>query len=152
MNRMCVLHEKDNVGTVIAKIVAGETIRGEINGVFREVTAVEDVPLGHKIALKNFALREPIFKYGEVIGEAGMPIIKGALVHVHNVQSLRGRGDLAQDELAEDRAAEAIAAVRDETEAGGGKNADAAEVERVSRKHPSDVADALGNDKEGAPR
>jgi altronate dehydratase small subunit len=97
MKKISILHVKDNVGTVVLKIPAGETIRYEINGESRELTIVEDIPLGHKVSLTDLDELEKIIKYGEVIGEAGAAIRKGALVHVHNVQSLRGRGDLAKE-------------------------------------------------------
>jgi altronate dehydratase small subunit len=37
---------------------------------------------------------EAIVKYGEVIGRATQQIILGKHVHIHNVESLRGRGDV----------------------------------------------------------
>ncbi len=40
------------------------------------------------------AVGEEVRKYGEVIGLANAPISPGDHVHVHNVESQRGRGDL----------------------------------------------------------
>jgi altronate dehydratase small subunit len=37
---------------------------------------------------------QDVLKYGEVIGQATQDISEGKHVHVHNVESLRGRGDL----------------------------------------------------------
>ena len=51
-------------------------------------------PYGHKIALRDIAPGEHIMKYGECIGAASHPISKGDYVHVHNLDALRGRGDL----------------------------------------------------------
>jgi len=36
---------------------------------------------------------EPVIKYGEVIGRATKDIGEGTHAHVHNIESLRGRGD-----------------------------------------------------------
>ena len=52
------------------------------------------MPYGHKIALRDIAPGEHIMKYGECIGAASHPISKGDYVHVHNLDALRGRGDL----------------------------------------------------------
>jgi len=95
-NKLNVLHPKDNVGTALYKLVKGETVRYTINQASFEVTTTEDIPLGHKVALIDFDKSAPIIKYGEVIGEAGEKIARGAMVHVHNVESLRGRGDLTK--------------------------------------------------------
>ncbi|MHB9092657.1 MAG: UxaA family hydrolase, partial [Chloroflexota bacterium] len=58
------------------------------------VLALEAIPFGFKVALVDILRGEPIFKYGEIIGRASCPIQQGALVHVHNLEGLRGRGDL----------------------------------------------------------
>ncbi|MPN58021.1 Galactarate dehydratase (L-threo-forming) [bioreactor metagenome] len=60
-----------------------------------ELQASMSVPYGHKIAVRDIKAGEDILKYGEVIGRATDDIQKGAHVHVHNVESLRGRGDLS---------------------------------------------------------
>ena len=57
------------------------------------VTAVDDIPFGFKIALRDIAAGEDILKYGEVIGVASCDIRLGECVHVHNVDGKRGRGD-----------------------------------------------------------
>jgi altronate dehydratase small subunit len=55
----------------------------------------EDIPFGHKLALRSVAAGDRVVKYGEVIGVATRPIAAGDHVHVHNVDGLRGRGDRA---------------------------------------------------------
>ena len=40
------------------------------------------------------ALTETLMKYGESIGRASRDIQKGDYVHVHNLEAMRGRGDL----------------------------------------------------------
>ncbi len=45
----------------------------------------DDIPFGHKMALKDFDRDEPVLKYGEPIGHATQPISKGEWVHGHNL-------------------------------------------------------------------
>ena len=52
------------------------------------------IPYGHKVALCHISSGCPIIKYGEVIGSAMSDIDAGDYVHVHNLESRRGRGDL----------------------------------------------------------
>lgn len=53
------------------------------------VRSREDIPLGHKIALRNIATGEKVIEYGEVIGAATKSISTGDHVHTHNLKSLR---------------------------------------------------------------
>lgn len=86
----------DNVATIFANgIVDGMEVEVRDKKGNTEVIAVHgDVPFGHKIALQEIAVGEHIMKYGEVIGAASHPIHKGDYVHIHNLDALRGRGDL----------------------------------------------------------
>ena len=47
------------------------------------------IPLGHKIALRDFAVGEDVTKYDVVIGRVVKPIKAGQLVHVHNLKTKR---------------------------------------------------------------
>ena len=88
--------EKDNVATVFANGVTDGTeveIRDK-NGKAERVNVIGDVPFGHKIAVVQISKGENIIKYGETIGRANTDIAKGEYVHVHNLDALRGRGDL----------------------------------------------------------
>ncbi|MGI6720488.1 MAG: UxaA family hydrolase [Anaerovoracaceae bacterium] len=89
-------HEKDNVATVFGALQAGAQANVEdAAGASTPVTAVDDIPYGHKIALVQMSAGTDILKYGEVIGRTTGDIAVGAHVHVQNVASLRGRGDVA---------------------------------------------------------
>lgn len=86
----------DNVATIFANgIVDGAQVEvRDKKGNSEIMTVIGDVPYGHKIALRDIAKGEPIMKYGESIGAASHDIRKGEYVHVHNLDAMRGRGDL----------------------------------------------------------
>ncbi|MGE4219050.1 MAG: UxaA family hydrolase [Alphaproteobacteria bacterium] len=95
MPRAIVLHRDDNVATVIDNGADAHSkcqLRGEQSG---DVVLGAPIPYGHKVALKDIAAGGEIKKYGLIIGRATAPIPAGQHVHVHNVESLRGRGDVA---------------------------------------------------------
>ncbi len=80
---------KDNVATALTDLAPDEVITLDQT----QITIREPIPLGHKFAVHELARGEPIIKYGEVIGQSTAAIERGAHVHVHNLESLRGRGD-----------------------------------------------------------
>ena len=86
----------DNVATIFANgIVDGTQVEvRDKKGQSKTITVHGDVPYGHKIALRDIAKGEPIMTYGESIGAASHDIKKGDYVHIHNMDAMRGRGDL----------------------------------------------------------
>lgn len=91
-----IVNMHDNVATVFRNDVqAGEEllVRDKTGQSF-EMTVLNDIPYGHKLALRDIAKGEHIVKYGESIGLAVVAIRAGEHVHVHNLESARGRGDL----------------------------------------------------------
>lgn len=88
--------DKDNVATIFAnEIVDGTLVEIRDKRGNAENTAVYgDIPYGHKIAICDIEEGEHIMKYGESIGAASSNIKKGEYVHVHNMDALRGRGDI----------------------------------------------------------
>ncbi len=91
-----VLNSKDNVATALTDLQAGEVVEMEVDKGAISVTLVDSIPFGHKFSLTNIKLDLPIMKYGEIIGKATADIKPGQHVHVHNVASTRGRGDIAK--------------------------------------------------------
>ena len=89
-----ILNEKDNVATAVQVLVKGQTARVRRNREEVEIVMTEDIPYGHKFAVRDIAVVEDILKYGEVIGLATQSIANGSHAHVQNIESLRGRGDL----------------------------------------------------------
>jgi altronate dehydratase small subunit len=93
-----VIHPDDNVATAIKDLKKGRLVLVKIDEKNVKVTLLDDIPFGHKFALKNAHQGMHIIKYGEIIGRATKPIKAGEHVHVHNVESLRGRGDWAKNQ------------------------------------------------------
>jgi altronate dehydratase small subunit len=94
MKKVFVVEKEDNVGTAaIEAIEAGDEVGTEGRVTDVTVTANADIPYGHKIALEAIAEGEQVIKYGLSIGTASQDIQPGDYVHVHNVESNRGRGD-----------------------------------------------------------
>ena len=52
-----------------------------------KIQSINNIPLGHKIALKDFKEGDTILKYGHDIGKVVASIKKGDHVHVHNVKT-----------------------------------------------------------------
>ncbi|WP_069806987.1 UxaA family hydrolase [Vulcanisaeta thermophila] len=99
MSLKFVIHNKlDNVGVAIDDIKAGEDVMGvyiEDRSEGPRLRALNDIPLGHKIALRDIRAGERVIKYGRVIGVATRDIRAGEHVHIRNLKSLRW-GDLAK--------------------------------------------------------
>jgi hypothetical protein len=87
------LDANDNVATVLEPVAANQDVIVDVAGKPVRVRALQPIALGHKIALVDLHSGDLLVKYGEVIGEATVPIARGAWVHVHNLRSLRARSD-----------------------------------------------------------
>ena len=91
-------HRDDTVATAVRDLAPGERVRvtggGDDSGGGVTVELRDPLPLGHKFALRDIGACEEVVKYGEKIGRATSAIRQGEHVHLHNVEGLRGRGDL----------------------------------------------------------
>jgi altronate dehydratase small subunit len=92
--RAMIVHGTDKVATALSDLAAGDQVTLIGVGNPGALTASQPVPFGHKIALIAIEKGEVIIKYGDVIGRATQRITPGQHVHIHNVESLRGRGDV----------------------------------------------------------
>jgi (2R)-sulfolactate sulfo-lyase subunit alpha len=81
----------DSVGVAVVDIAAGTQCAGRDLSTNKplEAEATQDIPLGHKLALKDFAVGETVIKYGCDIGRTVQPIATGQHVHVHNLKTKR---------------------------------------------------------------
>jgi altronate dehydratase small subunit len=94
--RALVMHPDDNVATAVEEIQHGEEVAAILGSQSRAVQATEHIPFGFKIALMEIPQGDLIKKYGEPIGRASSAIGKGSQVHIHNLEGIRARGDLAE--------------------------------------------------------
>jgi (2R)-sulfolactate sulfo-lyase subunit alpha len=89
----CVLHDpNDSVAVVVVEgVKAGMTLTGLILDEDRtlQLPCVQDIPLGHKVALKDMATGDTVIKYGIDIGKVVAPIARGQHAHVHNIKTKR---------------------------------------------------------------
>ena len=88
----CLMHDsRDNVGVAVADIRPGQTVAVASldHKVTTQVTALQEIPLGHKIALRDLNAGDTVIKYGEDIGRVVVPIRAGEHVHVHNLKTKR---------------------------------------------------------------
>ena len=89
----CVLHDaKDNVAVVVVEgVKAGATLTGWIMDEDRTISlqALQDIPIGHKVALRDMAVGDTVWKYGIDMGKVVAPIQAGQHAHVHNIKTKR---------------------------------------------------------------
>ncbi|PWH16730.1 MAG: hypothetical protein DDG60_03635 [Anaerolineae bacterium] len=92
MKKGILLHEAtDDVGVAVMDLQAGEEIEAlTLEGTpVMTLKVIENVPLGHKVAMRAMAAGHHVQEYGRSIGYAAQDIPFGAHVHVHNIKSLR---------------------------------------------------------------
>lgn len=83
-----VIDQRDNVAVATYQLEAGAEARYPMpDGTLASVTATDDIPLFHKIALVDIPKGEKVVKYGEFIGVATTDIKRGQHVHTHNCAS-----------------------------------------------------------------
>ena len=79
------IHPADNTAVLLEDADAGEQVG--IAGEQGQITLVEDIQYGHKIALVDLEPGQPILKYGIVIGHSTVQIQAGQWLHLHNCAS-----------------------------------------------------------------
>lgn len=86
------IHEKaDSVGVATVDIHAGETVEGLYMDSQKpiEIKVLQEIPLGHKIALQDHKIEDAVTKYGHDIGRVVATIKKGEHVHIQNLKTRR---------------------------------------------------------------
>ena len=86
------IHEKaDTVGVATVDIKAGEKAEGLYMDSQEtiEKEALQDIPLGHMIALKDHKVDDGVIKYGHDIGKVVADIKEGEHVHIHHLKTRR---------------------------------------------------------------
>lgn len=87
--RALLMNEEDNVAVVLDDVIEGDVVTIFRGGVYcKEVIAVDNIDLYHKIAIKDIKKENEIYKYSEVIGKATTDIMLGKHVHIDNIESV----------------------------------------------------------------
>ncbi|MCJ7857054.1 UxaA family hydrolase [Lachnospiraceae bacterium NSJ-143] len=82
------LRPVDTVATVVEDIEKGDSVCYLLDGKNESVTALEDIPAYHKIALKDMAEGEHVIKYGQIIGAMTSDAKAGNWISHKNIMSL----------------------------------------------------------------
>jgi (2R)-sulfolactate sulfo-lyase subunit alpha len=92
MKHGIVMHEiDDDVGVAVEDLQKGAkisavTLEGKPAG---SVKLIDNVPLGHKVAMTDIAKDKKVVKYGRPVGMATKAAPKGSHVHTHNLKTLK---------------------------------------------------------------
>lgn len=81
--RLLRIHKNDNVLIVVRTVQPGDTEM--VDGT--QITFIQRVAIGHKVAARAIHKGEKIFKCGVPVGSAMEEIPAGAHIHLHNLQS-----------------------------------------------------------------
>jgi (2R)-sulfolactate sulfo-lyase subunit alpha len=88
-----VLHDaKDTVAVVVVEgVQAGTQLTGWVmdDDSSIQLQARQDIPIGHKVALKDMAVGDTVLKYGIDMGKVVAPIKAGEHAHVQNIKTKR---------------------------------------------------------------
>ena len=88
-----VLHDKsDSVAVVVVEgVKAGMDLKGWImdEDKMTSVQARQDIPIGHKVALRDMAVGDTVIKYGIDMGRVVAAMQAGEHAHVHNIKTKR---------------------------------------------------------------
>ena len=79
------IHPADNVVVALRPLARGTAV--ELPDCGQTVTAAEDIPQGHKMAVSPIRAGENVVKYGFPIGHATADIAPGGWVHTHNLKT-----------------------------------------------------------------
>ena len=84
--------EKDSVGVVVVEgVKAGQSLTGWImeQDAELDLRAAQDIPIGHKLAIRTLRSGDTVIKYGVDIGRVVADIGPGEHAHVHNIKTKR---------------------------------------------------------------
>ena len=88
-----VLHDaRDSVAVVVVEgVKTGMPLTGWIMDEDRTIAidARADIPIGHKVALRDLGVGDTVLKYGIDMGKVVAPVKAGEHAHVHNIKTKR---------------------------------------------------------------
>ena len=83
-NNFIIMNSEDNCATSLVEIPKDDEM--ELNG-GNVIKINQNIPFGHKFALKKISKGDLVKKYGEIIGIATENIEGGDWIHTHNLKS-----------------------------------------------------------------
>ena len=89
MYNALIVEKNDDVAVVLEAIHVGDKVTYRYGDEERSVVSLSEVPVYHKVAVRDIKRGDHILKYGEKLGVATQDIKLGEHVHVHNLDSER---------------------------------------------------------------
>lgn len=91
MRQQFLVHHAEDMVAVAVQDISPGPATGRIQSTDEQVEleVVDEVPLGHKVALRDLPAGEQVLKYGVVIGVTTEDVPAGRHVHVHNLKGQR---------------------------------------------------------------
>jgi (2R)-sulfolactate sulfo-lyase subunit alpha len=92
MIQFIVHDENDSVGVItVENLKANDTLTGWIMDQDKliDIKINQDIPIGHKVAIREISEGGTVIKYGTDIGRTISNIASGDHLHVHNVKTKR---------------------------------------------------------------
>lgn len=86
MQNIIRINANDNVAVALKPIAKGTSLMFDQT----EVTTIEDIPQGHKVAIRPVAKGDAVIKYGFRIGFAQADVLPGGWIHTHNLKTALG--------------------------------------------------------------
>ncbi len=80
---LILVHEGDYAAVALAELKKGEAY--EVGG--QKIVLKDDIPFGHKVALREIGKGENVIKYGNPLGQATEDIHVGEHIHTHNMKT-----------------------------------------------------------------
>lgn len=87
IRRSLIVHPKDTVAVLLEPAAKGDVVQTPHG----EITLLEDVDFAHKVAIIDYAPKQPVYKYGHEIGYMQDATPKGTWIHNHNMRCDRGK-------------------------------------------------------------
>lgn len=85
MNDFIRIHQSDDVIVALKDFKKGDTVDG--------IVLLDDIKMGHKIALHDMEKGHRLIKYGNVIGILSEDVKKGQWIHSHNLRTSLAEGE-----------------------------------------------------------
>lgn len=86
----------DYVAVAVRDVSRGEAVVGYLDGTASETVEVTaEIPLGHKVALRDVPSGDDVIEYGVRTAIASADITRGDYAHTHNLRSARWLNSVA---------------------------------------------------------